>query len=49
MQARIDETADFLMRIIRYYSKSIGYSVKDADVVIQAATVLAELAKVATK
>lgn len=49
MQARIDETADFLMRIIRYYSKSIGYSVKDADVVIQAATVLAELAKVAMK
>lgn len=49
MQTRIDEAADFLMRIIRYYSKSIGYSAKNADVVVQAATALAELAKVATK
>ena len=49
MQTRIDEAADFLMRIIRYYSKSIGYSAKNADIVVQAATVLAELAKVTTK
>lgn len=49
MQTRIDEAADSLMRIIRFYSKSIGYSTKNADVVVQAATVLAELAKVATK
>lgn len=49
MQTRIDEAADSLMRIIRFYSKSIGYSTKNADVVVQAATVLAELAKIATK
>lgn len=49
MQTRIDETADSLMAIIRFYSKSIGYSTKNADVVVQAATVLAELAKIATK
>ena len=49
MQTRIDEADDSLMRIIRFYSKSIGYSTKNADVVVQAATVLAELAKIATK
>lgn len=49
MQTRIDETADFLMRIIRHYSESSEYLATSADVVVQAATALAELAKVTTK
>ena len=49
MQTRIDEAADSLMRIIRNYSESSEYLATSADVVVQAATALAELAKVATK
>ena len=49
MQTRIDEAADSLMRIIRNYSESSEYWATSADVVVQAATALAELAKVATK
>lgn len=49
MQARIDEAADSLMKIIRHYSESSEYLATSADVVVQAATALAELAKVTTK
>lgn len=49
MQTRIDEAADSLMAIIRHYSKSSEYLAEYADVVVHAATALAELAKVATK
>lgn len=49
MQARIDEAADSLMKIIRQYSESSEYLSTSADVVVQAATALAELAKVTTK
>lgn len=49
MQTRIDEAADSLMAIIRHYSKSSEYLAEYANVVVQAATALAELAKVATK
>ena len=49
MQTRIDEAADSLMRIIRLYSESSEYWSTSADVVVQAATALAELAKVTTK
>lgn len=49
MQTRIDEAADSLMKIIRQYSESSEYLATSADVVVQAATVLAELAKIATK
>lgn len=49
MQTRIDEAADSLMKIIRHCSESSEYLDTFADVVVQAATALAELAKVATK
>lgn len=49
MQTRIDEAADSLIRIIRQYSESSEYWTEYADVVVQAATALAELAKVTTK
>ena len=49
MQTRIDEAADSLIAIIRHYSKSNEYLAEYADVVVQAATALAELAKVTTK
>ena len=49
MQTRIDEAADSLMKIIRHYSESSEYLATSADVVVQAATALAELAKVTTK
>ena len=49
MQTRIDEAADSLVAIIRHYSESSEYLAEYADVVVQAATALAELAKVTTK
>ena len=49
MQARIDEAADSLMKIIRQYSESSEYLSTSADVVVHAATALAELEKVTTK
>lgn len=49
MQTRIDEAADSLMKIIRHYSESSEYLATSAEVVVQAATALAELAKVTTK
>ena len=49
MQARIDEAADSLMKIIRRYSESSEYLAPHAEVVVQAATALVELAKVTMK
>lgn len=49
MQERIDEAADSLMEIIRHYSESSKHLSSLADIVVQAAAALAELAKVTMK
>lgn len=49
MRDRIYEAAEAVTDIIRHYSESSEYLSTSADVVVQAATALAELAKVATK
>lgn len=49
MQERIYEAAEVVTDIIRHYSESSAYLATSAEVVVQAATALAELAKVATK
>lgn len=49
MQERIDEAADSLTKIIHHYSESSDYLSSSAEVVVQAATALAELAKVTMK
>ena len=49
MRDRIYEAAEAVTDIIRHYSESSEYLAEYANVVVQAATSLAELAKVATK
>lgn len=49
MQNRIYEATEAVTDIIRHYSESSAYVASSAEVVVQAATALAELAKVATK
>ncbi len=49
MRDRIYEAAEAVTDIIRHYSESSEYLATSADVVVQAATALAELAKVTTK
>lgn len=49
MRSRIDEAADSLTKIIRQYSEPSSYLATSAEVVVQAATALAELAKVTIK
>ncbi len=49
MRDRIYEAAEAVTDIIRHYSESSEYLATSADVVVQAATALAELAKVTMK
>lgn len=49
MRDRIYEAAETVTDIIHHYSESSAYLATSAEVVVQAATALAELAKVATK
>lgn len=49
MRDRIYEAAEAVTDIIRHYSESSEYLATSAEVVVQAATALAELAKVTTK
>lgn len=49
MRDRIYEAAEAVTDIIHHYSESSAYLATSAEVVVQAATALAELAKVATK
>ena len=49
MQDRIYEAAEAVTDIIRHYSESREYFATSAEVVVQAATALAELAKVTMK